>query len=294
MKKTAVVLLVGALVAWTGVAQGEPIWWANEWDCSVAPEAATPAWSATTGSSDGDIWTQTTDSKWTGPQTEWAGPTSTVEIRFKFNGAGDGVIFQSLPAQYQGVLKPGDDASDVLSLSGRNPGGDHSMDENWNILRILYDETDGSDVYLLPGGALSGNGGNWTQDQIDNPLTTSWLGYGSNTDYLLIGGAMEIDYVRWKIEDLIPPALPGGGPSCNPGDADDDGDVDDDDLSLLLSNWGGNVDCTKGEFSGTPPVDDDDLSLLLSNWTGSPAAVPEPATVGILLLGAVALRRRRG
>ena len=80
---------------------------------------------------------------------------------------------------------------------------------------------------------------------------------------------------------------------CNPGDADRDGDVDDDDLSLLLANWGSDVDCTKGEFSGAAPVNDDDLSLLLANWTGSQdAAVPEPATV-MLLVGACALLKLR-
>ena len=79
-----------------------------------------------------------------------------------------------------------------------------------------------------------------------------------------------------------------------PGDADADGDVDDDDLSLLLANWGADVDCTKGEFNETPPVDDDDLSLLLANWTGaSSAAVPEPATVVLLVAAPALLKLRR-
>jgi len=82
-------------------------------------------------------------------------------------------------------------------------------------------------------------------------------------------------------------------PVCNPGDADDDGDVDDDDLSLLLANWGGDVDCTKGEFSGEAPVNDDDLSLLLANWTGAVAAVPEPATMLLFGLAVPTLLRLR-
>ena len=85
--------------------------------------------------------------------------------------------------------------------------------------------------------------------------------------------------------------LPGG--RCEPGDADGDGDVDDNDLSWLLANWGQNTDCGHGEFSGVPPVNDDDLSLLLANWTGPlPAAVPEPAAPALLAVVALASVRR--
>jgi len=87
-----------------------------------------------------------------------------------------------------------------------------------------------------------------------------------------------------------------------PGDANDNGFVDDDDLAILLSNWeqdaGTITTWALGDFTGNTDVDDDDLAVLLGNWTGpSPggAAVPEPVSAVLLLIGAplVARRRRR-
>ena len=85
-----------------------------------------------------------------------------------------------------------------------------------------------------------------------------------------------------------------------PGDADGDGWVDDDDLSLVLANWGQTSGWGNGDFTADGWVDDDDLSLLLTYWSGAGggAAVPEPATMVVIVLGAIAMmlsagRRRR-
>jgi len=132
----------------------------------------------------------------------------------------------------------------------------------------------------------------------DDLVATDFASRGGGYDAYflqLLGGAHS---PAGETFDTVLIGLTGGTapqpPACSPGDADDDGDVDDDDLSLLLANWGEDTDCAHGEFSGVPPVNDDDLSLLLANWTGSPAAaVPEPVTAVILVLGVCALRRRR-
>ena len=83
------------------------------------------------------------------------------------------------------------------------------------------------------------------------------------------------------------------------GDANGDGVVDDNDLSLLLANWNQDAGWDGGNFNGDSITDDSDLSLLLANWTASdpPGAVnvPEPATVAVLAAGLAlpVLRRKR-
>ena len=111
-------------------------------------------------------------------------------------------------------------------------------------------------------------------------LTDRWLGWHGGVEGVILSESRIPDHDHTYSD----------GP-YHPGDADLDGDVDDDDLSLLLAGWGQNTDWSHGEFDGVPPVDDSDLSLLLAHWTGS-AAVPEPATLGLVAVGAPVLLRR--
>lgn len=78
------------------------------------------------------------------------------------------------------------------------------------------------------------------------------------------------------------------------GDFNGDGAVDNDDLNLLLGNWGGTSVPPEWINGFESPVDNDELNALLANWGAGVAAVPEP-NAGLALLAAIAVtvRRRR-
>jgi len=58
------------------------------------------------------------------------------------------------------------------------------------------------------------------------------------------------------------------GGTCNPGDADGDGDVDLDDFVILKNNFGTatGATCAQGDFDGDGDVDLDDFVLLKNNF----------------------------
>ena len=84
---------------------------------------------------------------------------------------------------------------------------------------------------------------------------------------------------------ILKPALPG--------DANLDGRVDVNDLTIVLSNFGQTrMTWSQGDFNGDGMVDVDDLTILLGNFgqtlnsaAAAPPAVPEPAS--LLLLAAM-------
>ena len=82
------------------------------------------------------------------------------------------------------------------------------------------------------------------------------------------------------------------------GDLNGDGFVGIDDLNLILSNWNQTVPPADplADPSGDGFVGIDDLNEVLGNWNaGTPpnaAALPEPASLGVCVLGSIAFMRR--
>jgi hypothetical protein len=89
-------------------------------------------------------------------------------------------------------------------------------------------------------------------------------------------------------------------PEMIPGDANDDGIVDEEDAAVLASNWlkMENAYWTDGDFNNDGMVDDRDATIMAANWlaTSLPeASVPEPAAIILLLAGSLCIlcRSRR-
>ena len=85
-------------------------------------------------------------------------------------------------------------------------------------------------------------------------------------------------------------SVPGGG--AEPGDANGDGRVDINDLTIVLAHYGhGGMAWSQGDFYGTGFVDINDLTAVLANfgvtYRAGPAAVPEPAGLALLGIGAI-------
>lgn len=86
----------------------------------------------------------------------------------------------------------------------------------------------------------------------------------------------------------------------HPGDANGDGWVGGDDLTTVLTYWGeSGVTRQHGDLNGDNFIGGDDYTEVLTYWgTGVPpqsatTSVPEPATLGLLLLGGLVLVKRR-
>ena len=90
----------------------------------------------------------------------------------------------------------------------------------------------------------------------------------------------------------------------NPADFTMDGKVDPADFAILTGNWLQSGGPTSGDANGDGFVDPGDFAILTGNWllgtgglSGGLGAVPEPSTILLTLVGAIAvagyaLRRR--
>ena len=84
-----------------------------------------------------------------------------------------------------------------------------------------------------------------------------------------------------------------------PGDVDGNGYVSGPDLTTIITNWGmTGASLEQGDLNGDGTVSGPDYTEVITFWgTGTPppepVAIPEPATLGLLVVGGLAILRRR-
>jgi len=155
----------------------------------------------------------------------------------------------------------------------------------WHHGTVLADYAAGTFTTQVDSGAVSG------------PVDFYVPGVTAVSNFVFYQGALNetnyIDNVQVQIlsEEQIP------------GDTNEDGDVDADDLAVVAANWGETVDPNDyavGNFNGDTVVDGADAAIQAANWTGpgesnGGTTVPEPSTAFLLisLVGMFLVQRRK-
>jgi probable HAF family extracellular repeat protein len=220
----------------------------------------------------------------------WTGDNSDASYLEAIDGAGDAVGYTvpNHPIYYNDALN----TTVELPLAPGKTGG-KAFGINDNGL-VVGDENSTAFVQSVAGGT-PGTG------QLLNNLIPAGTGWNLQDAYAVdnSGDIVGSGTLNGVADDfLLQPALPG--------DANGDGAVDVNDLTIVLSHFGQTgTTWSQGEFTGDGTVDVNDLTIVLAHFgqaaagpAAGPVAVPEPAglaMVAALLAAAVwGLARRCG
>jgi hypothetical protein len=172
----------------------------------------------------------------------------------------------------------------TASYVGNNPFTGVNANYHQNAISAYTWDVNGDNVF----GDAAGSTPALTYAQL------SALGRGAAGTYQVqLGITVDTDYD--DIKDWNQAALVVA--DAHPGDFNFDGRVNVDDLGILASNYDGAGKLwTQGDGTDDGAVNVDDLGILSSNYdwidpAGSP--IPEPASLVLLLAGALGLRRRK-
>ncbi len=231
---------------------------------------------------------------------------------YRFNSDGDwygpggvGDMSEFLPSAAGGIGSMTIDSSGRIYVAGASGGLVQSAVERW--------DSDGTTPLPSPGesGAVFLYWTGYNESSMIYPtalalspdediLYVAMKGYsatnGGVKSYVVdVGGGTDGDFIATVVTD----GINTGNMSrlmiysvLGPGDANGDGSVDILDLDIVGANWGTGTTWAQGNFDGVGVVDILDLDILGANWGGG-EAIPEPATMSLVALGALALIRRK-
>ena len=162
----------------------------------------------------------------------------------------------------------------------------------------MYTMDDLESLDLTDSGNLSGNEVITWLDQLDSLNRLSVIGLWNSFDESTKNSLLAWDAIDGNELSTV---------RIYPGDANRDGRIDGSDVTILAGNWqhgvgAANPDATweMGDFNGDGKVDGSDVTILAGWWqigvTSAATAVPEPATLSmlmLLILAALAVPRRR-
>ena len=208
--------------------------------------------------------------------------TNTTDLYVGYYGSG------TLNIQNGGAVTVGGELSinspstlDIILASLGDPLLDVAGDAN----------LDGTLSVAVDGGLVLDQGDVFTLIDVGTSIIGTFIGLAQGDSVGNFGGIdLFISYVGGDGNDvtLVVPL---------PGDVDLDGFVDGDDLSTIISYWGQSLGRKFGDLNSNGIVDGPDYAEVLSYWNPPPEppsqATPEPATLALLLIGALALLRRR-
>jgi hypothetical protein len=133
----------------------------------------------------------------------------------------------------------------------------------------------------------------------EQEFVDGWVNFYLSVDADLSAASLEFAFGAAPLSGVTIGGLYQQLNAATPGDTDDDGDVDLEDLNNVRNNFGSSGTPILGDttpFDGV--VDLEDLNNVRNNFglgTGGSSAVPEPGTCALLCLSTIAgwLARRR-
>jgi hypothetical protein len=239
--------------------------------------------------------------------------SSNVEIYGTYSGSGfhNGILTVMSGAK----LAPGNNGVGTLNSGGGTLNMDNGSTYEWQVADpngaagTGYDQAKGSTIAFLGSCTLKITAADLATAIASDMLfdiavaTGSITGYGGVTfayddQSKWTGSSPSLSYDSGTKKLTLSGLVYSIGPVVVSGDTNEDGVVDAADYIAVKQNLGLTTGATlgQGNVDGDDDVDWDDLQMVMTNFgagaSTTPATTPEPATLGLLAIGALAVLRR--